>query len=46
MATLEIIRERFGGPEGYLLDRCGLSNEELSKIRSNMVIEEPPIHRL
>lgn len=46
MATLKMVREKFGGPEGYMLDKCGLSAEELSQIKSSLVIEEAPIHRL
>ena len=45
IATLKIIKEKFGGPEVYMIERCGLTHEEVQKIRSNLVIEEPAIHQ-
>jgi len=45
LQTLQIIREKFGGPEVYMIERCGLTKEEVEKIRSNLVIEEPALHQ-
>jgi len=45
MATLKIIREKFGGPEGYMIEKCGLTKEEVDKIRTNLIVEAPAIHR-
>ena len=46
MATLEMIRERYGGAEGYIREQCGLSDEEIAQIRSSLVVTEAPIHQL
>jgi hypothetical protein len=45
MATLQMIRERYGGAEGYIRDRCGLSNEEIAQIKASLVVAETPIHQ-
>ncbi|KAK0105369.1 hypothetical protein ONS96_004761 [Cadophora gregata f. sp. sojae] len=42
LSTLEMIREKFGGAEGYAIDRCGLAKEEVGLIRKNLVVEKPP----
>ncbi|CAG8976729.1 hypothetical protein HYALB_00012527 [Hymenoscyphus albidus] len=39
LATLQIIRERFGGPEKYMTDICGLTKEQVEKIRSNLTYQ-------
>ena len=46
MATLQMIRERYGGAEDYIRARCGLSNEEISQIRASLVVAEAPIHQV
>jgi len=43
MATLKILREKFGGPEGYITERCGLTKEEVDRVRANFIVETPPI---
>jgi hypothetical protein len=43
-ATLVMIREKFGGPEGYIREHCGLGAEDVQRIRENLVVEEPPLH--
>ena len=45
LATLKMIRERFGGAEGYMLEKCGLTKVEIEKIRGNLIVEEPAIHQ-
>lgn len=39
LAAIEMIRERYGGAEGYLQTSCGLAKEDLEKIRRNIVDE-------
>lgn len=46
MATLKMIRERYGGAEGYIREQCGLSDEEIVKIKSSLVVTEAPVHQL
>ena len=43
LATLKVIREQFGGPEGYIVEKCGLTKQEVDKIRLNLVVEAPPL---
>lgn len=44
LATLEMIRENFGGAEEYIVEKCGLTKDEVEKIRSNLIVEKPAIH--
>lgn len=44
LATLEMIREKFGGVEQYAIEQCGLSKDDIEKIRSNLIIEEDSMH--
>lgn len=37
--TLRMIRERWGGVEGYVTKEVGLSAEEVDAIRRNLVVE-------
>lgn len=46
LATLKMLREKFGGPEGYVIEKCGLTIEEVDKIRKNLIIECPAVHRV
>lgn len=41
LATLKVIREIYGDAEKYMLEKCGLSNEEIAKIKANMIVQEP-----
>jgi CRISPR/Cas system type I-B associated protein Csh2 (Cas7 group RAMP superfamily) len=45
LATLEMIRERFGGAEQYMIEKCGLSKQDVEKIRSNLIVEKPAVHQ-
>jgi hypothetical protein len=45
LATLKMMREKFGGAEGYVIEKCGLTKEEIEKIRSNLIVEEPAVHQ-
>lgn len=40
MLTLKVIREKFGGVENYVIERCGLSKDEVEKLRSNLIVEK------
>jgi hypothetical protein len=46
LATLKMIREKYGGPEQYVIDRCGLTKEDVHRIRSNLVVKAPAIQML
>lgn len=46
LATLEMIREKFGGTEKYLIDVVGLTKKEIKQIRDNLVVDEPAIHEM
>ncbi|KFX96620.1 hypothetical protein O988_05240 [Pseudogymnoascus sp. VKM F-3808] len=46
MATLKMIKEKYGGAEGYIRKQCGLSDEEIAQIKSSLVVTEAPIHQL
>ena len=45
LATLKMLREKFGGAEEYMIDKCGLTKDDVEKIRSNLIVEKPAIHR-
>lgn len=44
LATLQLIKEEFGGAEGYVTEKCGLTKEEVKMIRSNLIVEKPAVH--
>ena len=44
LSTLKVMRERFGGPEGYVIEKCGLTEEDLMKIRKHLTVKEVAIH--
>lgn len=44
MATLEMIRQLYGSAEGYMTQQCGLSKEEVDRIRKNLTVEAFPVH--
>lgn len=39
LATIEMIGEKNGGAEGYLKVKCELADEDLEKIRANIIVE-------
>jgi hypothetical protein len=41
LATLKMIREKYGGPEKYAIDKCGLTREDVDRIRSNLIVKAP-----
>ncbi|KAF1945586.1 hypothetical protein EJ02DRAFT_33831 [Clathrospora elynae] len=38
LKSLEMIDEQFGGAENYMRERCGLGDEELRRLRENLVM--------
>ncbi|CAK7209419.1 hypothetical protein SBRCBS47491_000435 [Sporothrix bragantina] len=38
--TLAMVREEFGGPENYIVTRCGLTKEEVAEIRNFLIVSE------
>lgn len=46
LATLTMVRERFGGPEGYMVGKCGITKEEVEKIKKNLIVPIPSQHNL
>ena len=45
MATLVMIREKFGGVEQYCKDVIDLSQDEIDAIKGNLIVDEPAIHK-
>ncbi|RDL41570.1 uncharacterized protein BP5553_01549 [Venustampulla echinocandica] len=39
LATLKVIKEKFGGAERYMIENCGLTKDEVEKIKSNLIVE-------
>ena len=44
LATLKMLKERFGGADQYMTEKCGLTKEDLERIRSNLIVEQPAVH--
>ncbi len=39
-----MMREKYGGPEGYVVEKCGLTMEEVEMIRKNLIVEKAAVH--
>lgn len=39
LATLAVLREKWGGAEGYVVKELGLTKEEVEAIRRNLVVD-------
>lgn len=37
LATVEMIREKYGGADGYLRAKCGFGDDDISRIRANIL---------
>ena len=37
-ATLGLLRDKYGGVENYVKNFCGLTDDEISIIRSNLIV--------
>ncbi|KAF7853347.1 uncharacterized protein EAF02_012001 [Botrytis sinoallii] len=46
LATLKMLREKFGGAESYVIEKCGLTIDEVERIRKNLTIESPAVHKI
>jgi hypothetical protein len=44
LSTLRMMRQKFGGAEAYVIEKCGLTKEEVEKLRNNLIVEEPAVH--
>lgn len=40
MLTLKVIREKFGGVENYMIERCGLTKEQVEQLKRNLIVEK------
>jgi len=38
LATLDMIRQRYGSVEGYVIDHCRVSPETIKRLRRNLVV--------
>lgn len=37
LATLDTIKSKFGGAEGYMKQKCGFDDDDIREIRNNIV---------
>lgn len=37
LATLEMIKNKYGGAEGYLKQKCGFEDQDIERIRKNVI---------
>lgn len=44
-ATIELIDQKFGGAEGYLLDTVGLSKEQVAQLKKNLTVDAAPLFK-
>jgi hypothetical protein len=44
-SALKAMREEFGGVENYMIEKCGLTKEQIDRIRSNLVVDQPAVHQ-
>ncbi|KAG9231824.1 tyrosine/serine phosphatase-like protein [Amylocarpus encephaloides] len=41
LAVLKVVGEKYGSAEGYMIENCRLTKEEIEMIKSNLIIEGP-----
>ena len=41
LATLAMVREKYGGVEGYVRDVLGFGDEDIAAIKRNLVVDAP-----
>ncbi|TEY76057.1 hypothetical protein BOTCAL_0061g00160 [Botryotinia calthae] len=46
LATFKMLHEKFGGAESYVIEKCGLTIDEVERIRKNLIIESPAVHKV
>ena len=39
-AFLKVMNETFGGAETYMVEKCGLTKEEVATIRKSLIVEK------
>lgn len=39
-AFLKVLHQTFGGAETYMVEKCGLTKEEVETIRKNLMVEK------
>jgi hypothetical protein len=44
-SALKMIKNEFGGAENYMIEKCGLTKEQVNRIRFNLVVEDPAIQQ-
>lgn len=37
LATLDMIKNKYGGAEGYLKQNCGFEDQDIERIRKNVI---------
>lgn len=37
LATLDMIKNKYGGAEGYLKQKCGFEDQDIERIRKNII---------
>ena len=42
LATLQMMSEKYGGVEGYVKTYCGMLEEDIAIVRSNLVSDDAP----
>jgi CRISPR/Cas system type I-B associated protein Csh2 (Cas7 group RAMP superfamily) len=45
LATLKMIQEKLGSAEEYMTEKCGLTKEDVEKIRTNLIVEKPAVQQ-
>jgi CRISPR/Cas system type I-B associated protein Csh2 (Cas7 group RAMP superfamily) len=45
LAALKMLKETFGGAEGYVTEKCGLTKEDIEKIRNNLIVASPAVYK-
>ena len=42
LAVLQMMKEKYGGAEGYVKSRCGFGDEDVATVRRNLLADSPP----
>jgi len=43
LTALKMVKDEYGGAEGYFKNKCGVTGEELDKIKTLLTVDEPPV---
>jgi len=41
--TLDMVRREYGSVEGFVIEKCGLSEESVRRIRENLIVESSSV---